>query len=145
MPAWVDTAVQTYRKRLPRQLDFHIQGLAPPRRSASSAAATRRKQEAEILLGAVPPGTHTVALDERGALWSSAELSSQLERWQGQGAPVALLVGGADGLDESCRQHAAQVWSLSPLTLPHALVRAVLAEQLYRAWTMLEGHPYHRD
>ena len=145
MPAWVDSGVQTYQKRLPRQLDFTIQGLASPRRSASAHAATRRKQEAEVLLDAVPPGAHIVALDERGALWSSADLATQLERWQNQASPLALLIGGADGLDEGCRQRADQIWSLSPLTLPHALVRVVLAEQLYRAWTMQQGHPYHRD
>jgi len=145
MPGWVEAGVQTYQKRFPRQLDFQIKALASPLRSASADSATRRKQEAEALHKAVPPGAHVVALDEQGALWTSAELAQQLERWQTAAMPVALLIGGADGLDVSCRRQADQVWSLSPLTLPHALVRVVVAEQLYRAWTLLQGHPYHRN
>ncbi|MEE4186487.1 MAG: 23S rRNA (pseudouridine(1915)-N(3))-methyltransferase RlmH [Gammaproteobacteria bacterium] len=145
MPGWVEAGVQTYQKRLPRQLEFRIRALGAPLRSAAADASTRRRHEADTLLGAVPAGAHVVALDERGALWTSAELAQQLERWQAAAGPVALLTGGADGLDPSCREQADQVWSLSPLTLPHALVRVVVAEQLYRAWTLLQGHPYHRS
>jgi 23S rRNA (pseudouridine1915-N3)-methyltransferase len=144
MPGWVDAGVHSYQKRLPRQIEFNLKALGAPLRSAAADAPTRRKQEAEVLRNAIPAGARVIALDERGALWTSAELAEQLERWQRAAAPVVFLIGGADGLDASCRAQADQVWSLSPLTLPHALVRVVLAEQIYRAWTVLQGHPYHR-
>ena len=85
-----------------------------------------------------------IALDVEGRGWSTQQLAGQLERWMGDGRDVALLVGGPDGLAPGCLQAAEQRWSLSPLTLPHSLVRVVLAEQLYRAWTIITGHPYHR-
>jgi 23S rRNA (pseudouridine1915-N3)-methyltransferase len=86
-----------------------------------------------------------VALDERGKSWSSTDLAQQLEGWLGNHARVSFMIGGADGLAEACTERADRIWSQSSLTLPHALVRVVLAEQIYRAWTLLQGHPYHRD
>lgn len=104
-----------------------------------------RRREAELLRGAIPPGTHLIALDERGQSLSSAEFAAHLGRWRDAGtAEVACLIGGADGLDEAIRHEAALVLSLGPMTWPHLLVRALLAEQLFRANSILTGHPYHR-
>ena len=96
------------------------------------------------MLKSLPDNAYVVALDERGKSWSSKELSSRLEGWMTHEPHVIFLIGGADGLADSCKQRADQLWSLSELTLPHALVRVVLAEQIYRAWTLVQGHPYHR-
>jgi 23S rRNA (pseudouridine1915-N3)-methyltransferase len=100
--------------------------------------------EGERLLRHVDADTLAVALDERGESWTSAELARRLARWLNGEPHVALLIGGPDGLSAAVRRRADHLWSLSPLTLPHGLVRVLLAEQLYRAWTLLQGHPYHR-
>lgn len=94
---------------------------------------------------ALPPQAYVIALDEHGSNWTSSELAGQLEAWQASHPVVAFMIGGADGLSDSCKQRADRLWSLSPLTLPHALVRVLLTEQLYRAWTVTQGHPYHRE
>ena len=104
-----------------------------------------RKQEGERLLKAISPAAYVIALDEHGESWGSKDLAHQLETWLGNYSNVALMIGGADGLADSCKQRADRIWSLSPLTLPHTLVRVLLSEQLYRAWTLLQGHPYHRE
>ena len=101
-------------------------------------------REAEALLAAIPEKAHVIALDNRGASWSTEQVAEQLERWQELGKSLVLLIGGADGLHPSVRQRADQMWSLSALTFPHPLVRVVLAEQLYRAQSLLDNHPYHR-
>lgn len=103
-----------------------------------------RRQEGERLLGHLGPKDHVVALDVKGSAWSTETLATKLDNWRMDGCDVALLVGGADGLDEVCLQRADEIFSLSALTLPHALVRVIVAEQIYRAWTLLAGHPYHR-
>lgn len=112
----------------------------------TKAADTGRliQQEGERMLGALPKGARVVALDVRGRPWSTQQLAGQLEAWMAGGRDVALLVGGPDGLAPECLERAEQTWSLSPLTLPHPLVRVVVAEQLYRAWSITQGHPYHR-
>jgi 23S rRNA (pseudouridine1915-N3)-methyltransferase len=102
------------------------------------------RQEGERLLAAVPRGAARWALDQRGREWSTEDLARRLEGWLGEGRDVALLVGGPEGLADACRAGAEGLWSLSRLTLPHPLVRVVVAEQVYRAWTLLAGHPYHR-
>ncbi len=96
------------------------------------------------MLKAVPKGAFVVALDEHGDQWTSKQLSRQLEQWQ-EHQQVCLLIGGADGLSDDCRTLADRTWSLSKLTLPHGMVRVLLCEQIYRGWTLLQGHPYHRD
>ena len=97
------------------------------------------------MLKALPDPAYVIAFDEHGKNWSSTGLATQLESWMANYPHVVFLIGGADGLAESCKQRADQLWSLSALTLPHALVRVVLTEQIYRAWTLIQGHPYHRD
>lgn len=142
MPGWVQQGVGEYQKRLPRHLELTFREI--PAARGNSPGTVNRDKEGERLLKALPEPTHVVALDEHGSAWTSAELARQLESWLGKAQAVSLLIGGADGLSAACKERAQQTWSLSPLTLPHALVRVVLAEQIYRAWTLLQGHPYHR-
>lgn len=115
-----------------------------PARGHAGDVARAREEEGRRLLGACAPDDHVVALDERGTGWSTLELARNLRQWELDGRDVDLLVGGADGLSGTCLARAGARWSLSPLTLPHALVRVVVAEQLYRAWSVNAGHPYHR-
>ena len=144
MPRWVAEGFQEYARRMPRECTLVLREVELPGRQRGLPASQGRTAEGERLLAAVPAGAGVVALDERGAPWDTLELSHRLEGWLGGGRDVALLVGGADGLAPECLQAAGQVWSLSALTLPHMLVRVLVAEQLYRAWSILAGHPYHR-
>jgi 23S rRNA (pseudouridine1915-N3)-methyltransferase len=145
VPGWVEEGVKTYRKRLPRHLELNFREVPAPRRSSGTTAARQKQQEGELIMKALPAQAYVIALDEHGSNWTSSELARQLEDWQGSHAIVAFMIGGADGLSDSCKQRADRLWSLSSLTLPHALVRVLLTEQLYRAWTVTQGHPYHRE
>jgi 23S rRNA (pseudouridine1915-N3)-methyltransferase len=145
MPAWVNQGVQTYTKRLPRHIDLQFRELPAAPRTSGATPAKLMQKEGEHLLKAVPNPACVIALDEHGKNWSSTGLASQLESWMANDPNVVFMIGGSDGLADSCKQRADQLWSLSSLTLPHALVRVVLAEQIYRAWTLVQGHPYHRD
>ncbi|EED31520.1 conserved hypothetical protein TIGR00246 [gamma proteobacterium NOR5-3] len=144
MPRWVDTAVGEYTKRLPRELKLQWRDVPLAARGANSNVQQLREREAESLLKGVGPGDHCVALDGRGKPWTTEELAAQLEGWMMQGQDLSVFIGGPDGLSDDCLAAAQQRWSLGPLTLPHPLVRVILAEQLYRAWTITIGHPYHR-
>jgi len=144
MPDWVQTAFDDYVKRLPRELRMELVEISLATRGKNADIARARQLEGERVLKALPDGQRTVALDERGASWSSLDLADQLRRWQQDGRDVALLVGGPDGHAPEVIRRAEQKWSLSPLTLPHALVRVLVAEQIYRATTLIAGHPYHR-
>ncbi len=141
MPAWVQTASADYVKRFPRRWQFTVKEF--PQAQGDSSDVVMAK-EADAILNAIPDKAHVIALDNRGSSWSSEKLASQLENWQELGKPLVLLIGGADGLHDRCRDRADQMWSLSPLTFPHPLVRILLVEQLYRAQSLLDGHPYHR-
>ncbi len=144
MPGWVEEGVREYSKRLPRELVLAWRDVPLAKRAAASADMLRER-EGEALLKGVRPDEHCVALDgRRGKGWRTEDLADALRRWMMQGQPVGLLIGGPDGLSEACLDAAQQRWSLGPLTLPHPLVRVILAEQLYRAWTITIGHPYHR-
>ena len=145
MPVWVNEGVANYQKRLPRHIELVFKELPAAQRGGKISPQKQKEKEGEQMLKALREPVYTVALDERGKSWSSTQLAQQLEHWLAQHQHVALLIGGADGLAESVRKRADHVWSLSSLTLPHALVRVVLAEQIYRAWTLTQGHPYHRD
>jgi len=140
MPAWVQQGYAEYAKRLARDLPLQLVEIST--KSRDPARATH--EEGAALLGAIPKGAHVVVLDGRGKAFSSAELAAQLARWRMQGKDLAFLIGGADGLTPAVLQRADQKWSLGPLTLPHPLVRVVVAEQLYRASSQLGNHPYHR-
>ncbi len=143
-PSWVGEGVAVYRRRLPPHLKPRLIEIAPGHRGRGADLDRARSREADGLRKAAA-GAHVVALDQTGRAWSTAELAARLESWQRSGRAVALMIGGPDGLDPECLAGADEVWSLGPLTLPHALVRIVVVEQLYRAWTILTGHPYHRE
>ncbi len=144
MPAWVESGVAEYRKRLPAEFSLDIQEIPLAKRGKNADIRRARQQEGEALLKAVPRDDLIVALDVTGRSLSTEKLAETLGGWYDEGHNVSLLVGGPDGLDPMCLQQAGQRWSLSAMTLPHPLVRVMLAEQIYRAWSILQGHPYHR-
>ncbi|GEK72261.1 MULTISPECIES: 23S rRNA (pseudouridine(1915)-N(3))-methyltransferase RlmH [Halomonas] len=144
MPDWVTKGVEEYRKRLPRDFALEIEEIAPGARGKNADTRRAIAQESERLRARLKGDEHLVALEVGGKTWSTEQLAAQAEDWRLGGRDVVLLVGGPDGLDPALSASADQRWSLSPLTLPHPLVRILLAEQLYRAWTLMVGHPYHR-
>ncbi|HCG78913.1 MULTISPECIES: 23S rRNA (pseudouridine(1915)-N(3))-methyltransferase RlmH [Thalassolituus] len=144
MPAWVEQGYQEYAKRLPRDCSLELVEISPGHRGKNASSDKAMQQEADALKKAIRPGEHVVALAVEGKPWSTERLAKELEGWRNQGGDVALLVGGPDGMTDDVLRLAKQRWSLSPLTLPHPLVRVLLSEQIYRAWTILQGHPYHK-
>jgi len=144
MPDWVQTAYADYAKRLPNEARLVLVELPVAHRGKNPDIDRLKAAEAEKILKAVPKGAEIVALDERGTLHDTLAWSQALVGWQGNGRDVAIIIGGPDGLAPPVFAAAQQRWSLSPLTLPHPLVRVVVAEQLYRAWSASVGHPYHR-
>lgn len=144
MPSWVAEGFDDYARRIPRECALSLIEIAPSKHGKGGATQRAIEDEGERQLASIPARCRVVTLDERGKLYGTAELAQRMARWQQDGGDVALLIGGADGLAPVCKQRADETWSLSPLTLPHALVRVIVAEQLYRAWTVLRGHPYHR-
>ncbi len=144
MPSWVEQGYQEYARRLPSHCRLKLVEIEPARRGRSGSPERWRQQEGKRLIAAIPNGDRVIALDVEGRSWSSTELAGVLDGWLASGRNLSLLVGGADGLTPESLQCAEQHWSLSPLTLPHPLVRVVVAEQLYRAWTIVNHHPYHR-
>ena len=148
MPAWVSMGFEDYAKRMPRDTALQLVEIRPQPRGqgADTPAQVERllKLEAQRLRAAIPAGATCVALDEHGRGVSTQDLARLLEGWRQAGADVAFLVGGADGLERDLKRSAHLMLSLSALTLPHQLVRVLLAEQLYRAASLLQGHPYHR-
>ena len=145
MPSWVEQGYREFSKRLPRECSLRLLEIPLGKRSKSQAAARARDEEGQAMLAAIPADCHVVALDVKGRAWSTEDLAARLQDWMASGRDLALLVGGPDGLSPACLERADQRWSLSALTFPHALVRVMLAEQLYRAWTITTGHPYHRS
>ena len=144
MPQWVSAGVDEYQKRLPREWRFSIKELNLGQRTKSQDPAKAIEAEADELLKVIAPQEHVVALDVKGKSWSTEALAENLANWQMQGNDITLLIGGPDGLSSRCLARANQRWSLSALTLPHPLVRVLLVEQLYRAWTVNNHHPYHK-
>ncbi|MGH8112643.1 MAG: 23S rRNA (pseudouridine(1915)-N(3))-methyltransferase RlmH [Rhodanobacteraceae bacterium] len=144
MPGWVAEGFAEYAKRLSRELPVALVEIRPGTRGKGRDAARAVADEGAVILAALPRDAHVVALDGRGEAWSSERLAQQLARWRMAGRELAFVVGGPDGHAQAVLQRADQRWSLGPLTLPHMLVRLVVAEQLYRAVTILNGHPYHR-
>ncbi len=143
MPAWVQAGYAEYAKRLAHELPLQLVELSTKSRGHRDSARAIA-DEGQSMLAAIPRGAHVVALDGRGQPWSSEDLAAQLARWRMQGSDLAFLIGGPDGLAAAALEHARQRWSLGPATLPHPLVRVVVAEQLYRAVSQLGNHPYHR-
>ena len=143
-PEWVDAGFDEYAKRLRGSYALELVEISLGRRSRSNASAKALNDEGRRMLKALPASAHVVALGVTGRPWSTADLAKQLRRWERESGPVCLLIGGPDGLAPECEARADETWSLSSLTLPHGLVRIVVAEALYRAWSVLQGHPYHR-
>jgi 23S rRNA (pseudouridine1915-N3)-methyltransferase len=143
-PAWIDAGFAEYADRLRGPCTLEIKVLPLARRTASSSAERALADEGARMARAIPGGAHVVALAEAGKALSTKDLAAKLERWAERGAPVALLLGGPDGIGTEALARATERWSLSPLTLPHGLARVVVAEALYRAWSLLQNHPYHR-
>jgi 23S rRNA (pseudouridine1915-N3)-methyltransferase len=145
MPAWINAGIEEYGKRLPRELQLDWREIPLARRGKDTLARQLCAAEGEQILKTVPAGDRVIALDVEGKRLSTEQLAQQLENWQMSGDNFSLLIGGPDGLSPQCLERADQRWSLSDLTLPHPLVRVLLAEQLYRAWTITVNHPYHRQ
>lgn len=144
MPDWVTQGFNDYAKRMPPELAVELSEIALAHRGKNADIARMVQREGESVLAAAGKGDRLVALEVGGKTWSTEQLAKQLESWQQDGRDVSFMIGGPDGLSGDCRSQADQMWSLSPLTLPHPLVRIVLAEQLYRAWSITRNHPYHR-
>lgn len=145
MPAWVNAAYAEYANRLPAECSLSLREIPAVKRGKNADLARIAETEGARMLEAIPRDCLVIALDEKGRHFSTAELSRRLDEWMHSGRDLALLVGGPEGLTDACRARADLIWSLSPLTFPHPLVRVILAEQLYRAWSLLRGHPYHRE
>lgn len=143
-PAWADAAVSDYLSRFPAEMNVELKQVKAEPRSANTPLARILGAEAARIRAAVPNGARLIALDEHGHDWTTQKLADQLRRWRDSPEDVAFAIGGADGLDPDLKRDARMQLRLSSLTLPHALARVVLAEQLYRAWSVLAGHPYHR-
>lgn len=144
MPSWVTSAYADYSKRLPKELKPQLLELPLGKRSQQTPPDKAIQREGETMLAAIPAQSYVIALDIPGKAYTTAQLATQLTAWQQYAKPLVLLIGGPDGLAPACLARANSTWSLSPLTLPHPLVRIIVIEQLYRAWSILQHHPYHR-
>lgn len=144
MPGWVVEGYNEYARRMPKECALRLIEINPGHRGKGTDIPRTLKDEGDRMLKAIPKGCQVLAMDVRGSAWSTEELSHKLGDWMADGRDLALLVGGPEGLDRSCLERADGRWSLSPLTMPHPLVRVVVAEQLYRAWSLMRNHPYHR-
>jgi len=144
MADWVQEGYQEYARRMPGECALHLSEVPLGHRGKGVDVRRSVRAEGERMLALLPKGAEVVALDVGGVAWSSETLAGRLQTWLTAGRDLALLLGGPDGLAQCCLDRADVRWSLSPLTLPHPLVRILVAEQLYRAWSMLRNHPYHR-
>jgi 23S rRNA (pseudouridine1915-N3)-methyltransferase len=144
MPKWTEMAFSEYAKRFSREFPLTLTEIPMPKRPRTNIVARYINEEGAALLAAIPQKSITIALDERGKLWKTEELAKQIDHLQNNTPQLNFLIGGPDGLSKDCLEKAHTQWSLSPLTLPHPLVRILLVEQLYRAISILNNHPYHR-
>ena len=145
MSRWVDEAVQEYAKRFGRDVQYTLKEIKPEKRGAGVNAAQGMAAEEKRILEALPDNAFLVVLDERGKAPTSVELAQYMQRWQQDGEHVCFVIGGADGMTDALKQKARLMLRLSSLTLPHGMVRVLLTEQLYRAVSILQNHPYHRE
>jgi len=145
MPAWIRTGFGEYVKRLPPEIRVELVELKPEEKASGRTVDKAKALEGGRILAAIPEGATVYALDEKGRSVTTQGLAVMLAGWMRDATHPALVIGGADGLSDEVRQRADKLLSLSALTLPHGLARVLLAEQLYRAWTILANHPYHRD
>lgn len=144
MPDWISTGFDEYAKRMPPELRIELREIKPELRSGGRSAESVMAAERVRLEAALPKGPRVIALDERGRDWTTMQLAQALPAWQQDGRDVAFVIGGADGLDPAFKARAELLLRISSLTLPHGMVRVLLAEQLYRAWSITQNHPYHR-
>jgi 23S rRNA (pseudouridine1915-N3)-methyltransferase len=145
MPKWVEAGYQEFAKRLPKECALELIEIPLSKRGKNADINRLMIKERDLILAKIQPQDHVCALEVNGKAHSTTELASRLDAWQNMGKNVVLLVGGPEGLHRDCRERADELWSLSNLTLPHPIVRIVLAETLYRAWSVNAGHPYHRE
>jgi 23S rRNA (pseudouridine1915-N3)-methyltransferase len=145
MPDWITAGFNEYAKRMPRETKIELLEIKPEPRSTGKTIAQIMAAEAQRILAVLPQNCRCIALDECGAQPTTRQLATQMQEWMREGRDTAFIIGGADGLHESVKQAAQQMMALSSLTLPHAMVRVLLAEQLYRAHSLLHNHPYHRE
>jgi 23S rRNA (pseudouridine1915-N3)-methyltransferase len=143
-PDWIVAGYNEYEKRLPRDWQLGLQEISITKRYKSTNIATLKQQEGKRILALTKPGARVVALDSRGELWSTEQLAKKMSVWRNEYSHVQLLIGGPDGLDDACVDRANDTWSLSRLTFPHFIVRLLVIEQVYRAWSIVNNHPYHK-
>ncbi len=144
MPVWIEQGYQEYAQRMPAEARLELKEIAPGKRGKNADIKRIVDDEGQRLIAAIPRSAHIVVLDVDGRGHSTEQLAQRMDDWMHSGQDICLLVGGPEGLSAECRALADEKWSLSPLTFPHPLVRVILAEQLYRAWSVLRNHPYHR-
>lgn len=145
MPSWVEQGYQEYARRFPTDMPLHLTEIAAGKRGKNADIKRILQKEGENTLAAIPKGNRIVSLEVTGKAWDTQQLAKQMQNWQMDGRDVSLMIGGPEGLAPSCVAAAEQTWSLSTLTLPHPLVRIIVAESLYRAWSLNNNHPYHRE
>ncbi len=145
MPAWVEEGCREFLRRFPPELDVHFKEIPAGKRGKNADISRILEKEGELTCQAIGKGDRVVTLEVKGRPWDTPQLAQQLQNWQMDGRNISLLIGGPEGLAPSCLALAEQRWSLSALTLPHPLVRIIVAESLYRAWTVTQNHPYHRE
>ena len=144
MPKWIQDGYQEYAKRLPKECELILREVPPLKRTKNADLTKIREEEGTRALSLLSKDDHIIGLELRGKPWSTLDLADNLNSWQNNGKRVVLLVGGPEGLSQACISAAQELWSLSNLTLPHPVVRVVIAVQIYRAWSILNNHPYHR-
>jgi len=145
MPKWVQDGYAEYAKRLPKSCALNLVELPMAQRGKTGSADKYKAEEAKKILAAIPKGAQLIILDEHGQQVTTKGLANKLEEWLGSGQDIALVVGGPDGLEQSLVQQAKWKWGLSKLTMPHPMVRILVAEQIYRAYSVIQNHPYHRE
>ena len=145
MPDWITAGFNEYAKRMPRELKIELVEVKPEPRTSGKTTVQIMEAEAQRILAALPQNCMRIAMDERGAQPTTKQFAAQMQGWMREGRDVAFIIGGADGLHDSVKLTAQQMLALSSLTLPHAFVRVLLAEQLYRAYSLMHNHPYHRE
>ena len=145
MPNWIAEGYLEYAKRMPRDFTLTLTELKPDKRISARTPQQVMAEEADRILAAIPDGARVLALDERGANWTTMKLADNMKDWQIDGRETVFIIGGTDGLDPRIKQRADQLLQLSAMTMPHGMVRVLLAEQLYRAVSIINNHPYHRE
>lgn len=143
-PVWIQTGYEDYAKRLPASCSLELVEIPAEKRTSNADLKRITEREGEKMLATIKPNHRVIALDVKGKLWTTEQLAENILQWQQDGRNIDLLVGGPEGLASVCLEKAEFKWSLSPLTFPHIIVKLIVAEQIYRAWSITQSHPYHR-